>query len=154
MESRQKSLYDGDMRMRKTVDVEEIVRNIQESVQKEKRENVYKPRYIEFMNLIQNYKKIVIVGAGAWGMALFEQLLNNDIKPFICFADNAYAKYPNGLLEKAILPIEEAVEKYNDAGFVVTPRLYRFPLIKQLVNAGADINHIFIFDAENMGLDI
>lgn len=140
--------------MKKNVNVEEIVRNIQESIQKEKVENPYKPRYAEFMNLMRSYKKIVIVGAGVWGMALFEQLLKNDIRSCICFADNAYEKYSNGLLGKEVLPIEKVVEKYHDAGFAVTPRLYRFPLIKQLVNAGANINHIFIFDAENMGLSI
>lgn len=140
--------------MKEKVNIEEIVREIQETVKREKVETSFKPRYYEFMNQLKNYKKIIIVGAGAWGNALFEQLLKNGITSLICFADNAYEKYPNGLSGQDVLSIEQAVEKHYDAEFIITPHLYRFPLIKQLVNAGADINHILIFDAENMGLQI
>lgn len=140
--------------MSKKVNVEEIVKQIQEAVRREQKEKTFLPRYYEFMEQIRTYQKIIIVGAGVWGNALLEQLRDNRITASLCFADNAYEKYPNGLLGQAVLSLEEAAGTYVDAGFVVTPHRYRFPLVRQLVNAGIDINQILIFDAENMGLKI
>lgn len=140
--------------MEKKINVEEIVKEIQRKIDKGPEDSFFTSRYYDFFDHLKACSQIVIVGAGAWGSALYEHLLRNNILSVVCFADNAYEKYPGGLLEKEVLSMEQAGKKYSDAEFIITPRLYRLPLLKQLVNSGTDINRIEVFDAENMGLKI
>ena len=142
--------------MKETVNVVDIVSQIKSDIQKKTGEiqqsavppvgnRVQKTSYKGIAERVRDKEEIIIVGAGSYGKKLYEIFKANGIESVQCFADNSSANYVNGVYDKRVISIEEAVKEYKEAYYIVTPKYYLMEIIRQLVFQGVSINNIDIY---------
>lgn len=142
--------------MKETVNVVNIVSQIRGDIQKKMGEaqqgavppaekRVQKTSYKGIAERARDKEEIIIVGAGSYGKKLYEIFKENGIESVQCFADNSSANYVNGVYDKRVISIQEAVEKHKNAYFIVTPKYYFMEIIRQLHLLGVPIDQIDCF---------
>lgn len=142
--------------MKETLNVVDIISEIRSNlaantgdVQQKSENSVEMPKkeisYQGIAERVRNQKEIIIVGAGSYGKKLYEILKRNGIENVLCFADNSSGNYVNGVYDKKVISIEDAVRKYKDAYYIVTPKYYFMEIIRQLNLSGISINQVDCF---------
>ena len=106
--------------------------------------------YINLLDRLETHKEIVIVGAGSYGKLLYTKLQGNGIENIVCFADNSSEYYMQGIFGEKVISVEDAVEKYANAYYVVTPKYHFMELIRQLINLGVSIEQIDCFTGNEL----
>ena len=110
--------------------------------------------YRKLIKMLKEPKRLVLFGAGKYGETILAALKREGIDTVQCFCDNngkAVGKIVDGL---EIISPQDAVEKYPDACFVITPKDYENEILRQLVHMDVDIENIVIFNIKNTGLII
>lgn len=105
---------------------------------------------------MEEYKKqdeLVIFGAGNFGRHLYKMLCAENIKTVKCFCDNAAARWGRKLDGLDIISLEEAIRRFPEAMYIITPRRYENEILRQLVHTGIDVEHISIFIMDLTGLE-
>ena len=69
-----------------------------------------------------------------------------------CFCDNNSMVWDKVVCGKKVFSPQEAVSRYPDACFVITPKDYENEILRQMVCLGVDIENILIFNIKNTGL--
>lgn len=142
--------------MKETVNVVDIISQIRSNLvtntgevqQKSENSVEMHKKKIDYQGIaerVRNQKEIIIVGAGSYGKKLYEILKINGIDNVLCFADNSLGNFVNGVYDKKVISIEDAVKKYRNAYYVVTPKYYFMELIRQINLSGIPINQIDCF---------
>lgn len=136
-------INDKGKEIKDMVNVEQIVEMLKEEIEQKK--NEVKPvvkKDSKLLGKIKDKEKVVIVGCGNFGLQCYELIRSGGEDKVVCFADNGYEKYAYGLLGKKVISLENAVEKYGDAHFVVTPKYYFMEIIRQLDGLGLSLDQI------------
>lgn len=142
--------------MNETVNVVDIISQIRsnlitniENMQQKSENSVEMPkkkiRYQGIVERVRNQKKIIIVGAGNYGKQLYEIFKRNGIENVVCFADNSAGNYVNGVFDKKVVSIDDAVKEHKDAYYIVTPKYYFMEIIRQINLFGISIDQIDCF---------
>ncbi len=97
-------------------------------------------------------EQLVIFGAGVYGELILKDLLDHKANNICCFCDNKQAG--TALLGYDVLTPAEAFEKYPQATFVITPRLYENEILWQLDDIGVRATNIIIVNMLETGLEI
>lgn len=101
---------------------------------------------------LRNKKNIVIIGAGDYGRKLFVTLKKYQLDNICSFADNDSTKYNTKMFGKMIMSVENAVQQYPDADFVIANALYYMDIMRQLVNIGITPDRISYYKITDMEL--
>ena len=137
--------------------MDEIIKNIKNQIEEEhltvSQKYLMKPYYERIMNGIKKQDGIVIMGAGLYGERLYDLMREEGIADrVICFCDNSKTRQKTGSMGKKVLSVESAVERYPDAYYVITPKLYENELLRQLVHLGIPVDMICVFVYAHTGL--
>lgn len=143
--------------MLKDFSVVEIVHSIKKEIDKEKlpvgkqflAEDYYERRVEEY----RKQDKLVIFGAGNYGRLLYQMLCLEGLHSVQCFCDNTPANQQRKVVDLDILAPEEAVRRYPDAMYIITPKGYENEIARQLVHSGVDIGQISVFVMALSGLE-
>lgn len=135
--------------------------NIMKSIKKEikdkkipmKRQYLANDYYEKRMEEYRQQDEIVIFGSGNYGRDLYKMMTLEGIHSVQCFCDNGAAKQNRKLRGLKILSPEEAVERFPDAMYIVTPKGYGDEIMRQLMDMGINIRHISVFIMELSGLE-
>lgn len=130
----------------KAVNVEKIVQMlIQDIEDKKKAVTPVAPAKKKSSGLLEKLigkEKIIVVGCGDFGQKCYQLICDHMKDKVICFADNSYEKYPQGVRGKKVVSIEAAVKCSADAYFIVTPKYHFMEIIKQLNSLGVSLEQI------------
>lgn len=110
--------------------------------------------YRKLVKMLRERSELVLFGAGKYGETVLEALGQEGIDTIVCFCDNnerAVGTFVKGL---EILSPQDALKRYPEACFVVTPKDYDNEILRQLVHMGVDIENIVIFNIKNTGLTV
>lgn len=98
---------------------------------------------VKFAQIIKQQEQIVIVGAGKRGKSVLEFVRQADGQKKIVFADNSQKTGRVDSLD--VITIEEAVHKYPDAFYVITPKYHYLDLLMQLNCYGIKIEQMHLY---------
>lgn len=135
----------------------DVVNSIKKEIETEKlsiRSQYLAEDYYE--HRMEEYRKqdqLVIFGAGNYGRLLYKMMCLEGFHSVQCFCDNTPAIQQQQLADLDILAPEEAVRRYPDAMYVITPKGYENEIVRQLVHYGVDIGQISIFVMALSGLE-
>ena len=134
--------------------VETVMNKLREDIRKQKLRSVdlsYTTYYHhKSIREFETFGRIVIFGAGRYGEIALADMVQNGIEAVVCFCDNsASGDSVNGV---EVISPGEAVERYPDAYYVITPKDYSNEILTQLVNMGITVDHIRIYNLLNTGL--
>lgn len=104
--------------------------------------------YERRMEEYRRQEEIVIFGTGNYGRDLYRMLKIENICSVKCFCDNGIARQGKKMGELDILSPQEAVDRFPNALYIITPRGYGDEILRQLVGMGVDAMHISIFVLE------
>ena len=92
----------------------------------------------------QSEKKIVLFGAGHWGIEVLRILdINGDVN--VCaFADNSTEKQGSTIANLPVYSIEECLKKFPTATYIITNEKNRIEMKKQFVQCGGDSSHLVV----------
>ncbi len=111
------------------------------------------PYYEKRMSEMRQYRNIVIVGAGVFGLRLYEMLIAEGIVERVCaVCDNSKERQIVNPFPKDVISVERAVEDYPKALFVITPRFFENELFRQLIGLGIGPEQIMIYTFAYTGL--
>lgn len=135
--------------------------SVMESIKKEiedrkipiKRQYLASEYYEKRMKEYKKQDEIVIFGSGNYGRDLYKMMIQEGIQSVRCFCDNGAARQHKQLSGLEILSPDEAIEKFPNAMYIVTPKGYGDEIMRQLVGMGIDVRHISIFTMELTGLE-
>lgn len=109
--------------------------------------------YDRMMSEFKKQKEIVIVGSGTYGLRLYEMLEAEQTTSTVkCFCDNSKERQELKIRNLSVLSVEDAVLKYPEAYYIITPRKYENELLRQLVHLGILIDNIAIYIFMHTGL--
>ncbi len=138
--------------MSKKFCTEEVMASIKQQITDQKisvRKQYLASEYYE--RRIEEYRKqkeIVIFGTGNYGRDLYRMLKIENICSVKCFCDNSFARQGEKMGDLSILSPQEAVERYPNAFYIITPKGYGDEILRQLVEMGVDAMSISVFVLE------
>ncbi len=143
--------------MTERISIEKIIEDIRKDIDGRQapisEKYLLTPYYMKRIAEIKKMDKIVIVGAGLYGVRLYEMLELEGISAKVCcFCDNNVGQKGYLFHEMPILNVEEAVRCNTDAFYVITPRFYENELLQQLGELGIPIGRIMIMTFGYTGL--
>ena len=129
--------------IRSSVHIEEIYK---ESIINKHEKNFFtffEEQRKNFLMALSTKEKIVIVGAGDYGLCAFRILgkLQNKV---VCFTDQNYETLQIKA-GKPVVSLEKAIDSFPDAGFLVTPKYANYFLGMGLVKKGIHQEQIFYY---------
>lgn len=102
--------------------------------------------YEKMMDEFKRQNEIVIVGSGVYGLRLYEMLEADGVSLSAkCFCDNSKERQELKIRDLPVMSVEEAVLKYPEAYYIITPRKYENELLRQLVHLGILVDNIAIY---------
>lgn len=104
--------------------------------------------YERKMTEYRKWNEIVIFGSGNYGRDLYKMLKIEGIQSVKCFCDNGGARQGRELAGIDILSPQEAVERFPEAMYIITPRGYGDEILRQLVGMGVNVLQISVFVLE------
>lgn len=133
---------------------QEVMCEIRQKIAEQQKENdsfIHPNKYYEKMlGQMKEQESLIIFGAGKYGEVLSQDLKLREINTVQCFCDNKInTKYVNGL---EVLSPQEAIERFPNACYVITPRNYENEIVRQLIHLGVTIDDIIILNVKNTGL--
>lgn len=135
-------------------EVECVMKDIREKIaDKKMRENdlSYVTYYHKkLLNALREYNKLIIFGAGNYGKIVLRDLKQHGFENICCLCDNKINVSEVDGTE--VITPDEAVERYPEACYVITPKNYENEIMLQLTDMGVKIQNIKIFNVENAGL--
>ena len=120
--------------------------------QQKKQDSVIHPNgyYQKMLKQMKERDTLIIFGAGKYGEALSQDLKLREIYTVQCFCDNKInSEYVTGL---EVLSPQEALERFPNACYVITPRNYENEIIRQLIHLGIKIDDIILLNVKNTGV--
>lgn len=136
-----------------TEEVMDIIRNKINSESKVNDElGFISPYHNKIVRKCLEREQLVIFGAGVYGELFLNDLLMHKANNICCFCDNKQSgKVVSGY---DVFSPTEAFEKYPNATFVITPRLYENEILWQLDGMGVKVSNIIIVTMLETGLEI
>lgn len=135
---------------------EAVMKQIREELQKSQ---VYQESasYITtyFHKCVDRLKKeeaVVIFGCGIYGKAIYDSMVLAGVENIKCFCDNNKNFAGTSYKGCEVLLPAEALDRYPDACFVVTPAGYENEILVQLFDMGVSVRNIFIINISLSGL--
>lgn len=110
--------------------------------------------YRKLIRILKEPEKLVLFGAGRYGEIILSFLEQEGIQTAQCFCDNdvqALGRYICGL---EVISPKDALRRYPNACFVITPKDYENEILRQLVHMGVSIDNIVIFNIKNTGIPV
>jgi len=104
----------------------------------------------KMLNILTKYKSIIIFGAGNYGRVVLRDLKQNGFDNICCVCDNNINVSEVDGVE--VITPDEALKRYPDACFVITPKNYENEIMLQLLGIGVKAENIKIFNVEGTGL--
>lgn len=104
--------------------------------------------YERKMEEYRDKEEIVIFGTGNYGRDLYKMLKIENIRSVKCYCDNGIARQGEKMGDLDILSPQDAVERYPNAFYIITPKGYGDEILRQLVKMGVDAMHISVFVLE------
>ncbi len=109
--------------------------------------------YVKQIERMRQCTQIVIVGAGAYGRRLYEMLEVEGIIDCVCgICDNSRESRMFNPFPVNVLSVEEAVLRFPNANYVITPQMYENELLQQLTRLGIAVECIIIYIFAYTGL--
>lgn len=108
--------------------------------------------YRKIIKMLRVPKRLVLFGAGKYGETVLAALKREGIDTVQCFCDNNSRAVGKLIDDLEIVSPQDAVDRYPDACFVITPKDYENEILRQLVHMGVDIENVMIFNIKNTGL--
>ncbi len=143
--------------MERDFEIKNVIRGIKEeivlsgaSVTKQYLASSY---YEKMMDEFKRQNQIVIVGSGVYGVRLYEMLEAESVSSAVkCFCDNSRERQELKIRNLPVLSVEEAVLKYPEAYYVITPRKYENELLRQLIHLGLSVDNTAVYIFAHTGL--
>lgn len=110
--------------------------------------------YRKLIKMLKKPTDLVLFGAGRYGEIVLSALRGEGISSIRCFCDNSAKAVGNITDGLEVLSPQDAVKRYPNACFVITPKDYENEILRQLVHMNVDIENIVIFNIKNTGLAI
>lgn len=110
--------------------------------------------YRRLVEKLRKKESIVLFGAGTYGKALWQDLKLCGIETVECFCDNGKELSGTKIGDMNVLTLKEALQKYPDACYVITPRDYQDEILHQLMENGLAAEQIITANIKNTGLVI
>jgi len=110
--------------------------------------------YRKLVKMLRKPEKLVLFGAGKYGGIILAALKRERIDTVQCFCDNNEKALGNIIDSLEIISPQDAMKRYPNACFVITPKDYENEILRQLIHMGVDIENIVIFNIKNTGLII
>lgn len=104
----------------------------------------------KMLNDLREYNELIIFGAGNYGKIVLRDLKQHDFENICCMCDNKINVSEVDGTE--VITPDEAMKRYPEACYVITPKNYENEIILQLTDMGVKIQNIKIFNVENAGL--
>ncbi|MBD5523530.1 MAG: hypothetical protein HDR04_03765 [Lachnospiraceae bacterium] len=138
--------------MSKKFYTEDVMASIKKQIKDENipvREQYLASGYYERkMTEYRKQKEIVIFGSGNYGRDLYKMLKIEGIRSVKCFCDNGGARQGREFGGLDILSPQEAVERFPEAMYIITPRGWGDEILRQLVDIGINVLQISVFVLE------
>lgn len=143
--------------MEKEIQIENIMQEIRSKIASEDRPVAEKylasPYYEKRMETLRQCPEIIIVGAGVYGRRLYEMMEAEGMAGRVCgICDNSRERRMFHSFPAEVLSVEEAVLRFPNADYVITPQMYENELLQQLSKLGLPVEHIMIFTFAYTGL--
>lgn len=111
------------------------------------------PYYERRMETLRQCSEVMIVGAGVYGRRLYEMMETEGIRGCISgICDNSQERQMFHPFPLEVLSVEDAIFRFPDAQYVITPQMYENELLQQLTRLGIPTEHIMIFTFAYTGL--
>lgn len=132
--------------------VEDIMASIKRQIKNEnisvRKQYLASPYYERKMKEYHEQKEIVIFGCGNYGKELYKMLKIEGMHSVMCFCDNSIARQGQTIDELDILTPQEAVSRFPNAMYIITPKGYGDEISRQLTQMGVDALRISVFVLE------
>lgn len=142
--------------MSNKIDVVEIIETFKKEIEGENipiwKQYLASEYYARRMNEYREQSDIVIFGAGKYGKFVYKMLSLEKIQTARCFCDNSASEKEWKIGELDVLTPQEAIQRFPNAMYIITPRLYENEMLRQLVDLGIDVRHISIFVMDSVGM--
>ena len=142
--------------MNNSFNTEEVMNAIRKKISDEGKQidelGFISPYHNKMVKKCLERKQLVRFGAGVYGELFLSDLLNHKADNICCLCDNKQAG--RTILGYDVLSPSDAHEKYPDATFVITPRLYENEILAQLDEMGIKVSNILILTMLETGLEI
>ena len=99
-------------------------------------------------------EKLVIFGAGKYGQCVLDALLLEGIDTVMCFGDNSDKMIGKHIKGFDVLSLQDAVKRYANACYIISPIDYENEILHQLLSAGIKAEDIIIYNTRNTGMVI
>ena len=111
-----------------------------------KSNNLTSSSYVkELVEKYQSYENIVVFGSGTYGKQVFDILEARGIKSIWCFCDNQIRDDVEFINGKRVLNVSDAVSRFPDALYVITPKFASNTIFRQLIKMGIPVEQISFF---------
>lgn len=101
---------------------------------------------------LKKEESVVIFGCGIYGKAIYDGIVLEGVANIKCFCDNNKNFAGTSYKGCEVLLPEEALGRYPNACFVVTPAGYENEILVQLSDMGISARNIFIMNISLSGL--
>lgn len=108
--------------------------------------------YRKLIEILKDTDELILFGAGRYGQIMFMALMQEGIRTVSCFCDNSDQVIGSFVCGVEVLSPQDAIQRYPNACFVITPKDYDNEILRQLVHAGVDIDNIVICNIKNTGM--
>lgn len=110
--------------------------------------------YRKLVQMLKVPNQLVLFGAGKYGEIILDALKQEGIYSVQCFCDNSEKAIGRFVRGVEILSPQEALKRYPEACFIITPKDYENEILRQLVHMGVEIDNIVIFNIKNTGMAV
>ena len=110
--------------------------------------------YRKLVKMLKEPTDLILFGAGMYGEIVLSALKGEGIRSVRCFCDNSDKAVGNIVDGMEVLSPADAVNRYPDACFVITPKDYENEILRQLIHMGVAIEKIVVFNIKNTGLAV
>lgn len=110
--------------------------------------------YEKKMQKYRENQKLVIFGAGQYGRQLYRMMKREKFADHVvCFCDNSQKNQQRMVEGLDVLSPGQAVKRYSDAMYIITPIGYEDEMLEQLCELGVSGKNISIFIIGLTGLE-
>jgi len=132
------------------VNIVQIMDDIKAKVKEEgtsvAEQNLASAYYVRRMKEYYQQKQLVIFGVGEYGMGLHRMLEREKLSDKVkCFCDNNQQMQNKEYKGIPIIAPDQAIHRFPEAMFVITPTGYENEILRQLVHLGVNVEQISIF---------
>lgn len=108
--------------------------------------------YRKLIRMLKEPEKLVLFGAGGYGEIILTYLQQEGIQTVQCFCDNNVQILGRRICGLEVMSPEDALKRYPNACFIITPKDYENEILRQMVHMGVNIDNIVIFNVKNTGM--